>query len=248
MATARVGALHPLLGIPVALKDLVSVAGGQATAGSRILEGYRSPFDAHITERLRAAGAVILGKTNMDEFAMGSSTEHSAFGPTANPWDLGRVRRFQYGPVGFGHALMRTGPEAAREREPCSINGQLWIIADARIDRRADLKAKLEASGRVADGTDAQLILHACHLLERRVRRPPAWPSPLPLALRHPLVAPSSPPNRQRHPDRCPHVRRPVRGSRLGGTGGVVLNDARTSAQRFAAFEGRTLPTFWATP
>jgi aspartyl-tRNA(Asn)/glutamyl-tRNA(Gln) amidotransferase subunit A len=83
--------LHPLLGVPVALKDLVSVAGGQCTAGSRILEGYRAPFDAHITERLRGAGAVILGKTNMDEFAMGSSTEHSAYGATSNPWDLGRV-------------------------------------------------------------------------------------------------------------------------------------------------------------
>ena len=83
--------LQPLLGIPVALKDLVSVAGGQCTAGSRILEGYRAPYDAHITERLREAGAVILGKTNMDEFAMGSSTEHSAYGPTANPWDLDRV-------------------------------------------------------------------------------------------------------------------------------------------------------------
>ncbi len=88
---AAVDALHPLLGIPVALKDLVSVAGGQCTAGSRILEGYRAPFDSHVAERLRAAGAVIMGKTNMDEFAMGSSTEHSAFGPTANPWDLDRV-------------------------------------------------------------------------------------------------------------------------------------------------------------
>ena len=88
---AAVEALHPLLGVPVALKDLVSVEGGQCTAGSRILEGYRAPFNAHITERLRDAGAVILGKTNMDEFAMGSSTEHSAFGPTANPWDLDRV-------------------------------------------------------------------------------------------------------------------------------------------------------------
>ena len=67
------------------------MAGGQCTAGSRILEGYRSPYDAHITERIREAGAVILGKTNMDEFAMGSSTEHSAFGPTANPWALDRV-------------------------------------------------------------------------------------------------------------------------------------------------------------
>jgi aspartyl-tRNA(Asn)/glutamyl-tRNA(Gln) amidotransferase subunit A len=84
-------ALHPLVGIPIALKDLVSVRGGQCTAGSRILEGYRAPYDAHITERLRDVGAVILGKTNMDEFAMGSSTEHSAFGPTANPWALDRV-------------------------------------------------------------------------------------------------------------------------------------------------------------
>ena len=75
----------------MALKDLVSVRGGQATAGSRILEGYLSPYDSHVTERLRDAGAVILGKTNMDEFAMGSSTEHSAYGPTANPWALDRV-------------------------------------------------------------------------------------------------------------------------------------------------------------
>src|SRR5258705_3959082 len=83
--------LKPLLGIPVALKDLVSVQGGQCTAGSRILEGYVAPDDAHVTERLRAVGAGILGKTNIDEFAMGSSTEHSAFGPTSNPQALDRV-------------------------------------------------------------------------------------------------------------------------------------------------------------
>ena len=88
---AGLTALPPLLGLPVALKDLVSVAGGQCTAGSRILAGYTAPYDAHITERLRATGAVILGKTNMDEFAMGSSPEHSAYGPTSNPWDLDRV-------------------------------------------------------------------------------------------------------------------------------------------------------------
>ena len=88
---AALECLHPLLGIPVALKDLVSVRGGQATAGSRILEGYRSPWDAHIVERLRDVGAVIVGKTNMDEFAMGSSTEFSAFKRTANPWDLDRI-------------------------------------------------------------------------------------------------------------------------------------------------------------
>src|SRR6185503_19810582 len=86
-----VDALHPLLGLPIAVKDLVSVAGGQCTAGSRILEGYVAPYDAHVTERLRDAGAVILGKTNMDEFAMGSSNEYSGFGPVSNPWDLDTV-------------------------------------------------------------------------------------------------------------------------------------------------------------
>jgi aspartyl-tRNA(Asn)/glutamyl-tRNA(Gln) amidotransferase subunit A len=85
------GDLPPLLGIPVGLKDLVLTRGERATAGSRILEGYVSPYDAHISERLKQAGAVLPGKTNMDEFAMGSSTEHSAWGPTANPWDLERV-------------------------------------------------------------------------------------------------------------------------------------------------------------
>jgi aspartyl-tRNA(Asn)/glutamyl-tRNA(Gln) amidotransferase subunit A len=83
--------LPALLGIPVGLKDLVLTAGDPATAGSRILEGYVSPYDAHISERLKAAGAILPGKTNMDEFAMGSSTEFSAWGPTANPWELERV-------------------------------------------------------------------------------------------------------------------------------------------------------------
>jgi aspartyl-tRNA(Asn)/glutamyl-tRNA(Gln) amidotransferase subunit A len=84
-------ALPPLLGVPVALKDLVLTRGDAATAGSAILKGFVSPYDAHIAEKLRAGGAVLPGKTNMDEFAMGSSTEFSAYGPTANPWDLDRV-------------------------------------------------------------------------------------------------------------------------------------------------------------
>ena len=83
--------LPALLGIPVALKDLVLTEGDPAAAGSRILDGYVSPYDAHIAELLKSAGAMLPGKTNMDEFAMGSSTEHSAWGPTANPWDLERV-------------------------------------------------------------------------------------------------------------------------------------------------------------
>jgi aspartyl-tRNA(Asn)/glutamyl-tRNA(Gln) amidotransferase subunit A len=81
----------PLAGVPVAVKDVLDLEGVPTTCGSRILEGYRPPFTATALRRLEAAGAVILGKTNMDEFAMGSSTENSAFKKTRNPWDLARV-------------------------------------------------------------------------------------------------------------------------------------------------------------
>jgi aspartyl-tRNA(Asn)/glutamyl-tRNA(Gln) amidotransferase subunit A len=87
---ARGAARSPLDGIPVALKDNIVQAGQPATCASRILEGYVSPFDATAVARLREAGAVILGRTNLDEFAMGSSTENSWAGPTRNPWDLAR--------------------------------------------------------------------------------------------------------------------------------------------------------------
>jgi len=86
------GDAAPLTGIPVALKDVLVTTDAPTTAGSRILAGYRSPYDATVVEKLRAQGTVFLGKTNTDEFAMGSSTENSAYGPTHNPWgDLDRV-------------------------------------------------------------------------------------------------------------------------------------------------------------
>ena len=81
----------PLTGLPIALKDVLMTQGTRTTAGSRMLDSLLPPYDATVVSKLRAAGAVSLGKTNMDEFAMGSSTEHSAWHPTSNPWDLERV-------------------------------------------------------------------------------------------------------------------------------------------------------------
>ena len=83
--------LGPLAGVPVAVKDVLTTKGTPTTCGSRILEGWRPPYDSTIVQRLRAAGTVPIGKTNMDEFAMGSSTEYSAYGPTRNPWDVSRI-------------------------------------------------------------------------------------------------------------------------------------------------------------
>lgn len=84
-------ALGELAGVPLAIKDVLVTTDMPSTSGSRILEGFLSPYDATVVARSRAAGLVPLGKTNMDEFAMGSSTEHSAYGPTHNPWDLDRI-------------------------------------------------------------------------------------------------------------------------------------------------------------
>jgi len=84
-------ALGPLAGVPLALKDVFTTQDMPTTCGSRILDGWLPPYDATVTRRLRQAGVVVLGKTNMDEFAMGSSTENSAFGPSRNPWDLSLV-------------------------------------------------------------------------------------------------------------------------------------------------------------
>src|SRR5437868_2146696 len=81
----------PLGGVPIAIKDIISVAGQPCTCASKILRNYRAPYDATVIRKLRAAGAIPFGKTNMDEFAMGSSTENSSVKLTHNPWDLSRV-------------------------------------------------------------------------------------------------------------------------------------------------------------
>ncbi len=109
-AIAAGGTPPPLAGVPVAVKDVLDVEGVPTTCGSRILDGYRPPFTATAVARLEAAGAVVLGKTNMDEFAMGSSTENSAFKPTRNPWARDRVPG---GSSGGSAAAVTSGMAAA---------------------------------------------------------------------------------------------------------------------------------------
>jgi len=179
--------LHPALGIPLALKDLVSVRGGQCTAGSRILEGYRAPYDAHITERLRDVGAVILGKTNMDEFAMGSSTEHSAFGPTANPWALDRVPGGSSGgsatAVAAFHVPLSIGTDTGGSiRQPAALTGIVGMKPTyGRVSRYGIVAfaSSLDQIGPFArDARDAALLLHA--IAGRDARDSTSAPEPVP--------------------------------------------------------------------
>ena len=118
----------PLAGVPLALKDILVQQGIPATAGSKILQGWLPPYDATVTSKLKDAGVVILGKTNLDEFAMGSSTENSAYGPTRNPWDLSRIP----GGSGGGSAAALAAFEAPLAigtdtggsiRQPASVTG-----------------------------------------------------------------------------------------------------------------------------
>ncbi|MEU5862287.1 MULTISPECIES: Asp-tRNA(Asn)/Glu-tRNA(Gln) amidotransferase subunit GatA [unclassified Nonomuraea] len=120
--------LGPLAGVPVAHKDIFATRDMPTTAGSKILEGWRPPYDATVTARLREAGLVILGKTNLDEFAMGSSTENSAYHPTRNPWDLDRIPGGSSGgssaAVAAYEAPLSTGTDTGGSiRQPAAVTG-----------------------------------------------------------------------------------------------------------------------------
>ncbi len=121
-----------LNGVPLALKDVLTQKGIPTTCGSKILEGWRPPYDATVVTKLKSAGVVILGKTNMDEFAMGSSTENSAYGPTRNPWDVERIP----GGSGGGSAAALAAFEAPLAigtdtggsiRQPAAVTGTVGV-------------------------------------------------------------------------------------------------------------------------
>jgi aspartyl-tRNA(Asn)/glutamyl-tRNA(Gln) amidotransferase subunit A len=122
----------PLAGVPLALKDVLVQRGVPTTVGSRILQGWRPPYDATVVTRLKDAGVVLLGKTNMDEFAMGSSTEHSAYGPTHNPWDLDRIPGGSGGgsaaAVAAFEAPLAVGTDTGGSiRQPAAVTGTVGV-------------------------------------------------------------------------------------------------------------------------
>src|SRR5436190_1369355 len=160
----------PLGGVPIAIKDVINVAGQPCTCGSKILRNYRSPYDASVIRKLRAAGAIPFGKTNMDEFAMGSSTENSSVKPTRNPWDLSRVSGGSSGgsaaalaaDAAFGALGSDTGGSI---RQPAALSGVVGLKPSyGRVSRFGVVAfaSSLDQVGPLAKTVrDAALLLNA---------------------------------------------------------------------------------------
>ena len=164
----------PLLGVPIALKDIICLSGAPTTAGSKILEGFNPPYNAFVVDRLLEAGAVILGKTNTDEFAMGSSTENSAYVTTRNPWDIeggpGGSSGGSAAAVAAGLAYGALGTDTGGSvRQPASFCGVVGIRPTyGRVSRWgvvafASSLDQVGSFGRTAADVAAQLSVIAGH-------------------------------------------------------------------------------------
>ena len=180
------GADHPLLGVPIAHKDIFVTQESATTAGSKMLEGYRSPFDATVVARLKAAGAVSLGKLNCDEFAMGSANENSAYGPVRNPWDATRVPGGSSGGSAAAVAAQlvpaATGTDTGGSiRQPASFTGVTGIKPTYGVCSRFGMIAfasSLDQAGPLArTAEDCALLLGAMSGFDERdstsAQRPP---------------------------------------------------------------------------
>ena len=159
--------LGDLAGVPLALKDILAMKGVPTTCGSKILQGWLPPYDSTIVERLRAADIIILGKTNMDEFAMGSSTEYSAYGPSHNPWDLNRIPGGSGGgsaaAVAAFEAPLAIGTDTGGSiRQPAALTGTVGVKPTYGSVSRYGLVAL--ASSLDQAGPCARTVLDAAYL------------------------------------------------------------------------------------
>ena len=181
-------AARPLGGVPLAVKDLFCTTGVPSQSGSRILEGYRPPYTATVVAQLQSAGAPLLGKTNQDEFAMGSSNENSAFGPVLNPWDRGRVPGGSSGgsaaAVAAGLAPWAIGTDTGGSiRQPAALSGIVGLKptygACSRYGMIAFASSLDQAGPLTRDVTDAALLFGAMVGRDPRDSTSVAFPEPI---------------------------------------------------------------------